>query len=145
MNRAGRLWRTVAPDAAGKRELFEKLPKPSLFFALFRIDLGISTFQVHGGKNTRCTVARAGQEDHVEVVLLDQPIEVNVCERQTRACSPMPKEPVFHVLRLERLFEQWVLLEIDHAEGQVIASAPVCIGLAQLFRAERRSLNGRSG
>jgi len=54
----------------------------------------------------------------------------------------MPKEPVFHVLCLERLFEQWVLLEIDHAKGQVIASAPVCIGLVQLFRAERRSLNG---
>ena len=67
---------------------------------------------------------------------LDQPIQVDVNERQTGARSPMSEQPVLDVLRLKGLFEQWVFLEIDHPERQVLARSPVSIGFSQFVGAQ---------
>ena len=57
----------------------------------------------------------------------------------------MSEQPVLDVLRLERFFQQRIVLQIDHAQAQVIAGPPVGIGLAQFLGAERRSWHRGSG
>ena len=49
----------------------------------------------------------------------------------------MPEQPVLDVLRLEGLFEQRIVLKIDHAERQVFAGSPVGLDLLQLVGAQR--------
>jgi len=52
-----------------------------------------------------------GEEDGVEVVLVDQTIEMNVGEAQAGARAQCPRA-LLDVLRLQRLPEQRVLAEV---------------------------------
>src|SRR5579864_8307607 len=105
MDGTGSFRRAVTADAARKRELLEKLAEPSFVLTLFRIDLGVSPFEITGPENARRSMPRPGHEDHVQVQLFDQPVQMNVHERQTRARSPMSEQPVLDVLRLQRLLQ----------------------------------------
>src|SRR5262252_1111138 len=58
----------------------------------------------------------------------------------------MPKKPVLNVLRPERLRKQWILLQVDHAQAEIIASSPVGFYIAKFLRANWRGRNrGSSG
>src|ERR1022692_2426579 len=57
----------------------------------------------------------------------------------------MAKEPIFDVLRFQRLAEKWVRAKIDHARRQVIASSPVSIDPLQLFGGQWSQDFGRIG
>jgi hypothetical protein len=46
------------------------------------------------------------------------------------------EQPVLDVLRPEWLIEQRILLQVDHAQAEVIASSPVRFCFVQLFGAE---------
>ena len=66
---------------------------------------------------------------------------MNVDKRQAGARSPVSEQTVLDVLRLERLLQQRIVLQIDHAQAQVIAGPPVGVSLLQLVRSKRRSLD----
>jgi hypothetical protein len=53
----------------------------------------------------------------------------------------MSKQPMLDVLGPERLLQQRVVSQVDHAEHQVPASPPVGMDLPQFLRAEGRALN----
>jgi hypothetical protein len=71
-----------------------------------------------------------GQEDHVQVVLLDQSVQMNVDKREARARAPVSQEPILDVLVFEGLSQKRVALEINHPKAQVVASSPICMGLS---------------
>jgi hypothetical protein len=86
-------------------------------------------------------MARSGEEDHIQVVLLDEAIEVYVDKPQARTRSPVPEKPVLDVLCFQRLFEKRVVQQVYHPEHQVIAGPPIRVDLPQFFGAERFSRN----
>src|SRR5215472_15615964 len=58
----------------------------------------------------------------------------------------MAKKPVLYVLRPQRLLKKWILLQVDHAQTEIIASSPVGFYVAQFLRADWRSCDrGSSG
>jgi hypothetical protein len=126
------LRRAMAADAAGEGEFFEEGAHALLVFALIRIDLRIGALQIGRRDHARRTVARASQEDDIQVVLIDQAVEVNVGEAQAGTRAPVPQEAQLHVLLLQRLTEQRVGPQIDHAGSQVVAGAPVGVYVVQL-------------
>ena len=132
MNGPRRFRRAVAADAAGEGELLEELAHPVNVFALVRIDLGIGAFEIDRRQDAGRAVPGARQEYCIEVVLVDQAIEVDIGEAQSRTGAPMAQEANLDVFRLQRLTQQRVIAQIDHAGGQVIAGAPVGVHLAQL-------------
>ena len=67
VDRARRLRRRVARDAAGKRELAEELAQAFLPLADVRIQLAVRPLQVRVGDVCRAAVARPCDEDRVEV------------------------------------------------------------------------------
>ena len=75
MDRTRGLGSAVAADPARERELFEELTQAIDILTLLQIDLGVGALKVRLAKNTRCAVPRAGQKDHVEVILLDQAVQ----------------------------------------------------------------------
>ena len=97
---ARRLRRAVAADAAGEGEFLEELAHALLVLALVRIDLRVGALQIDRRQHARRAVARAGQEDRVEVVLVDQAVEVNVGEAQAGTRAPVPEQAQLDVLGL---------------------------------------------
>src|SRR5215469_4797180 len=134
----------MATDAPWKRKLLEELTQSFFVCPLFRINLRIGTFQIYRREHSRRAMSRAGQENHVQVVLLDEPRQMDVAKGQARTRAPMAKQPVLDVLRPERFAQQRVLLEVKHPQDQKIARPPESICLAQLFGAQRRAGYGRA-
>src|SRR5439155_27227789 len=72
VDRAGRLGRRMAGDAAGKRELAEEAADPFLVSADMRVELGVGALEPGVCDDGRAAVAGAGDVDRVEVARLDR-------------------------------------------------------------------------
>jgi hypothetical protein len=70
-------------------------------------------------------VTGAGEEDRVEIVFVDEAIEVDVHEAEAGARPPVTEETLLDVLRLQRLSQQRIAAQVNHAGGQVRARPPV--------------------
>ncbi len=77
-----------------------------------------------------------GEEDQVEIVFFDEPVEMHPCEGLAGIGAPVAEQAVLDVLRLERLSHKRVLREIDHADAEVVAGSPIGVHLVQLFFGE---------
>ena len=97
------------------------------------IDLGICSLEVALGQDRGCAVPGPGNVDRVQVVLLDQPIEMDVGERLAGVRAPVAQHAWLDVLDLERLAEQGVVLEVQHPQAQVEAGPPISVDLSQFL------------
>ncbi len=93
--------------------------------------LGVATLKPDVRDKRRSAVARAGHVDRVEVVLLDEPVQVDVNEVQPRRRAPMPEQARLDVLDLQRLAHERVRHEVDLADVQVIRRAPPGVHLVE--------------
>jgi len=123
----------VAADAAREGEFLEELLHARQVLALVRVDLCVGALEVHGREHARRAVAGSGEEDRVQVVLVDQAIEVHVGEGQSRARAPVPEQTVLDVGRFQPFAKKGVVLQVDHADGEVVAGAPVGVDAPQFF------------
>src|SRR5215475_105289 len=135
--RTGRLRRHVARDAAGERELGEQAFQPLLVARDVRINLTVGSLEIGVRNQAGPAMPRAGNVDHVEVVLLDHPVQVNVDEIETGCGSPMTQEPRLDEILCEWLLEQRVVVEIDLADRQVVCGPPVRIHQCPLLVGQR--------
>ena len=97
------------------------------------VHLTIGPFEVGVRDESGTTVSGAGDVDHVEVVLFDQPVQVNVDEVQTRCRSPVAEQARFDVLLCERLLQQRVVIEVDLTDGEVVGGPPIRIHHCAFF------------
>ena len=74
-------------------------------------------------------MAGAGEENHLLIELFDGAVEVSINECEAGGGAPVSEEAIFDVFGEEGFFEQGVLLEVDHAEGEVVAGGPVGVGV----------------
>jgi hypothetical protein len=65
------------------------------------------------------------QKDHVEVVLLDQPVQVDIDEGKAWARAPMAEQAILDVLRTQRFVQEWILQQINHPEAEIVAGSPI--------------------
>ena len=131
VDRPGRLRRAVAADAAGKRELFEELAQPVHVLRLVRIDLGVASLEIRIGQRRGSAVSGAGDVDRVQIVFPDETIEVDPHETLTGVGAPMADETLLDVFDGERFAQQRVVTQIQHAQRQVIARAPVRVDIVE--------------
>ena len=104
MDRAGRLRRDVARNSVGPGKL-AKQPLQSVAAAFDRrIVLGVRTFQVAVRHDARTAVARTDDVDHVQIVVFDQPVQMDVEEIQSCRRSPMAQQPRLDMFELEGRF-----------------------------------------
>ena len=125
VNRAGSLRGHVARNAAGKRELGEEALHALLVLGDARIDLAVRRLEVGVRDQPGPPMPGPGDVDHVEVVLLDHPVQVGVDEVQSGRGPPVAEEPRLDVLLGQRLLEQRVVVEVDLADRQVVGGPPV--------------------
>jgi hypothetical protein len=79
--------RDVAGDAPGKRELGEELPEPGFILADVRVDLALGALEVGIPHQRRPAVTGTSDIEHVQVILLDNPVQVNVNEILARTAG----------------------------------------------------------
>ena len=82
-----------------------------------RIDFAVGALKVSIAHDRRAAVSGAGDINHVEVIFLDDPVQVRVNEILPGRRAPMPQQHVLHVGKGERLFQQWICVEINLADG----------------------------
>ena len=96
---AGRFRRGVAPDPAGKGELLEEALHPGEVFALVRVNLGIRALEIRLGEDCRRPMPGATDIDGVQIILVDQPIEVDIGKGLAGVRAPMTKQSRLYVLQ----------------------------------------------
>jgi hypothetical protein len=69
-------------------------------------------------------MTRTRDVDHVQVVLGDQPVQVNINEIQAWRRSPVAEQPRLYVIQSQRLPQQRMVLEVNLSNRQVIGGAP---------------------
>jgi len=127
VDRTGGFRGHVRSDLTGKGKLLEEFLHPLCVFALVGINFGIGPFEIGRAQYARGAVAGPGHENHVEIVLDDHPVQMDPCEGQRRARTPMAEQPVLHMLCLQGLLEERIVLEVDHPDRKIIASPPIRI------------------
>jgi hypothetical protein len=137
VDRPGRLRRDMARNAAGKRELSEQALHPLLVGGDVRIYLAVSALEISVCDQTGSAMSGTRDVDHVEVVLFDEPIQVNVDEVQTRRRSPMAEEAWFDVVLREGLLEERIVIKIDLADRQIVRCPPIRIHQFPLIVSQR--------
>ena len=134
VNGAGRLGRDVTRDPAGEAELLEQLLHAVRILGDAGVDLAVRTFEVRIGDQAWAAVPGPDDVDHVEVVFLDDPVQVDVEKVQARRRPPVAEQAGFDVRALERLLQEWIVVQIDLADREVVGGPPVGVHLAQLVR-----------
>ena len=125
VNRAGRFRRYVTGNSVRPGEL-AKEPMQSVAAALDRrIALGVRAFQIGLRHEARATMTGTDDVDHVQIVLFDQPVEVDIEKVQSRRRAPMPQQTRLDMFEPERRFEQRIVLQIDLPDRKVIRRAPI--------------------
>src|SRR5215469_3188836 len=138
IDRARRLRRDVARNPARKRELSEQSLHSPLVLRYVRVDLAVRALEVGVRHQTRTAVAWPGDKDHVEVVLLDDAIEMDVDEVEPWRRAPVAEQPWLDVLEPQRLPQQRIIVEIDLPYREIVGSTPVGVHLSQERRGDQR-------
>ncbi len=131
VNRPRRRRRNMAGNPAGERELCEQPLQPGLVLADVRIDLAVGAFEVGIAHQRRAAVPGTGDVEHVQVILLDDPVQVHVDEVLARRRAPVPDHQGLHVRQLQRLPKQRIVVEVNLADRQVVGGPPVGVHLLQ--------------
>src|SRR5438105_1822388 len=108
----------MARYATRKRKLLEQALQALFVLRDLRIELAVRSLEIRVGDDARAAMPRSGYEDHVEVMRLDDAIQVNVDEIESRRGTPVPKEPRLDVIRRQRLLQQRIVVEVDLSDRQ---------------------------
>src|SRR5262249_35630377 len=103
----------VAWNAAWKGELLEQALHPFFILRNVWVNLAVGPLEVSVGHKPRSAVTRAGDVDHVEVMLVDQPVQVDINEVQTRRRAPMTEGRWLDVFLRQRFPQQWVVVKVN--------------------------------
>src|SRR5947209_20014584 len=103
MDRARYLRRAMAPQLSRKRERAEQSPQSFRVLALVRIDFRIRALQITIRDHCWSAVPRSRDVDHVEVVLVDHPVQMHPREGLPRIAAPMSQQPLLEASEFERL------------------------------------------
>lgn len=75
-------------------------------------------------------------EERIEIILFDQSVEMHIGKHLSCITAPMTQQSTLEMLQLERLLQQRVLLQVDHAQAQVETSRHVLVVQLELVRGQ---------
>ena len=136
VDRARRLRRDVTRDAAGERELLEQPLHPVRVLRDVGIDFAVRALEIGVGHQSRSAVPGPGDVDHVQVVLVDDAVQMDIDEVQPGRGAPVAEQARFDVRQLERLPQQRIVVEIDLPDRQIVRRPPIGVHLSQQVRAD---------
>ena len=124
--------RHMAGDAAGEAELLEQPFHAFLVPADVGVHLAVGAVQVGVGHKEVAAMARAGDEDHILIVLLDDTVQVHIHEVLAGHGAPVAHDLLFHVVPGQGTAQQGVIQQIELARRQIVGCPPVGVDLLQV-------------
>ena len=101
------------------------------------MEIAVAAFEPCMRQQSRPAMPGSRDEDHIEIALDDDAIQVHVEKVETGRRAPVAEQPRLHVLDGERLTEERVVHEIDLAHRQKIRGAPIGVHLLDQRRVDR--------
>src|SRR4051812_21745546 len=83
MNGTGSLGSRVAGNAPRKRKLSKEFLQASLVLRNIRIQFGVRSFQIRLGDDGGSTVTRPSNENGIQVLVFDDPVQMHIKEIQS--------------------------------------------------------------
>ena len=123
----------VAGNAARERELLEQALHALGVLADVRVNLAVSALEVGVRHEEVAAVTRTGQQDHIQIILLDDAVQMNVNQVLTGHRAPVADDLLLDVLGLQRLLEQRVIEQVKLTGCKIICRPPVCVHFVQHF------------
>jgi hypothetical protein len=114
--------------------LLEEFPDPVFVLLNVRIELGVGALEISISHDSGPAVTWSRDVDHIQVVLLDDSVEMDVDEIEPGSRAPMSQEAGFHMLNSQEFTKQRILQEIDLANRKIVRGTPVAIDLSYLIR-----------
>jgi hypothetical protein len=106
----------VTRNAPWERELCKKAFHALLILGNIGVKFTVCSLQVCVCHNPRSPVSRTSNKDDIQIIFLDNTVEMNIDEVQSGSPTPMAKQPRLHVLQFQRLFKQWIVIQIYLAD-----------------------------
>ena len=116
--------------------MLEELLQAGLVLGDVRINFAPGAFEVNIAHNGRTAVAGTGDVEHVQVILLDDPVQMHIDEVLARRCAPVSDHQRLHVREFQRTFQQWIVVEINLADRQIVGGAPISVHFLEQIRRE---------
>ena len=138
---ARRFGRHVAGDAAGERELLEQLLHAVGVLRDVRIHFRVGSVQPVLGDHGVAAVAGAGQVDHIQVVLFDDPVQMRIDEVLAGHCAPVADDLLLDLVAGEGLLQERVFQQIELSCGKIVRGAPPGVQLFISFSVHSVSPN----
>ena len=132
VNTAGRFRRDVARNTAGKAELLEQPLHALRVLADVGIEFAVGPFQIGVRNQRRASMPWPDDVNHVEVVALDDPVEVNIEHVQSRRGAPMSEKTRFDVIALQWFAQQGVVEKVDLPDREIVRCSPIGIDETKL-------------
>ena len=123
----------VAGNAARERELLEQALHALGVLADVRVNLAVSALKVGVRHEEIAAVTRTGQQDHIQIILLDDAVQMNINQVLTGHRAPVADDLLLDVLGLQRLLEQRVIEQVKLTGCKIICRPPVCVHFIQHF------------
>ena len=83
------------------------------------------------GHDARAAVARTDDVDHVQIVIFDQPVQMDVKEIQPGCCSPMAQQTGLDMFQLEGCFQQRIVPQINLPDGKIVRRTPISVHFSE--------------
>src|SRR3984957_9973632 len=110
-------WNAVRPGKLTEQPL-QSVPAP----LDRRIMLRVGAFEIAVRHDAGAAVTGANDIDHVQIVVFDQPVEVDIEEIQPRRRAPVTEQTGLDLCERLRRFEQRIVLQVDLPDGKVVRS-----------------------
>ena len=123
------LRRNMTRNATGKRKLREQFFHPRFVLRDVRIELGVTTFEIGVGHETRAAVPGACDVQYVQVMLVYDTVQMHIDEVQPRSGAPVAEESRLHVLKTQGNLEQRVIIQIDLSDREIVGCTPIRVHL----------------
>ena len=134
VNRTGRFGCRMARNASRERKLREQFFHPLFIFRNIWVKLAVGSFQIGIGHKRRTAVSGPRHKNHVQIILFDDPVHMHINEIQTWSRSPVSQQSRLDIFRRQRFFQQWIVVQVNLSDREVIGRVEVIIDFAQHVR-----------
>ena len=131
----------VAGDAAGEGELLKQFLHAFCVPGDVRIHFRIGAVQPVLGHHGVAAVSGAGQVDHVQIVLFDDPVQMRIDEVLAGYCAPVADDLLLDLVAGEGFLQERVFQQIELTCGKIVRGAPPGVQLFISFSVHSVSPN----
>ena len=123
----------MAGDTAGEGELLVQSLQTFQISADVGIYFAVSTLKVRVCNEEVSAVSGSGNQNHVQIVLVDGTVHVCIYEVLSGNCSPVTNDLLLDLVSCKGLSEHRIVQQIQLGCRKIVCRSPICIQIRQIL------------